>query len=260
MKVLVLGANSDEDADRAGGTSWLDVVRGGLAQMSPHELDFATADFRPFGVTAADYGAKRVEQADPDLLIVSIGSFWFTFGFVSVRLRRLFGQRAADFYKRLEDSFDRGTRRGGSLSVSANAFARRVVRAVVGAEPLATQAEVSACYRDLFRLLSHREHMHVVLAAAPGLGRHQRGAERKRAVFYRDLQDVARSHRYTWVNLRDAFPPMPDRNGILSVDGLHFSAAGNRVIGSTILDALATSTPEALWQRTAKAEASSSNA
>jgi hypothetical protein len=240
MHVFVLGANSDADPRfTGGGLSWYQLVRIGLAEMTGEPVRLSGAGFRPHGPGAADFAERVVREANAEMVLVPMGTFAFTFGLVSVRVRRLFGKRAAEWYKRFEDGFDDTTRRRTGGALRLNMLVRRVFRATIGTEPMASEEEVRACYREVLRRLARMEDLEVTLIAMPGHGAlHRRGAAEKRRRMYAELQPEAQRLHFGWVDTASAFSAHPDPAALQAADKLHFTSAGNRVMADAVLAVL----------------------
>lgn len=238
MKVLVLGANSAADGERVGGETWVHVVRDGLEQLADGVLDFELAAFAPFGEGAVAYGERRVRTSGPDLVLIPVGPYVFSFGFVWVRVRTLFGKRAAARYKRFEEGFDRRTRTDPTVASRANSWVRKGIRALVGTQPLATQSEVTACYSELLSVLARVEQVQVAVLAYPGRAPAKRGASKGWPTFYSEMQRATESHHFIWVDGRDGFGATGAPADVLAGDGLHPSVRSNRIFGEAVLAGL----------------------
>ena len=239
MKVLALG-NSDSRGDRITGRTWSDIARHDLGARLASPLVFENIPYSVIGPTAVAYAERKLAEAEPDVVVLPLGSYLFTAGFTWVRVQRLFGQRAGRWYRRIEERFDRETRERGSVGDGVNRFARVVLRRVVGTQPMATREQVVAAYGDLFRTLSRREEMSVVIVTYPGRGEHARSkrAIRERALFFPEVEALARRHHFGWVDGERAFAAAPPGEVIHRVDGLHFNDYGHELLGKAVVAAI----------------------
>ncbi|MEX0784156.1 MAG: hypothetical protein WD557_16055 [Dehalococcoidia bacterium] len=235
MKLLVLG-NSDTRGVFSGGQTWSQVVADGLAEHRGEPVEVREIGFTVLGPSAAPYAERKVREFEPDLVILPVGTFAFTIGFVWKRVARLFGTRAGRWYKRMEDSFDGATRAKGPARDSLNRGVRATVRRVVGTQPLGSQQEVTAGYRDVIATLARFESAQVVLVAhaARGQHHHRPGAMVRRAAFLADVERAGREHHFTWVNGDEAYANESDAD-VKTRDGFHQSQAGHRLLGEHVL-------------------------
>jgi lysophospholipase L1-like esterase len=180
---------------------------------------------------AADRVEARVRTSAPDLVLMPVGSYLWTVGFVAKRVRRLAGDRIGSIYKRLEDRFDAGTRRRGAVPNGMNRGARTVARRVIGASPLATQQETTAAIRRVLDMLARVEATQVaVVAYPPESPRFLRGKLRqRRESFLADVERATREHHFTWIKGDDALAEAGVQELITTPDGFHFNALGHRV-------------------------------
>ncbi len=163
------------------------------------------------------------------MVVLLVGSCAFTFGFVELRIQRLFGTRVAALAKRLEAWFDRSTRGPGASPTHLHRAVRRVVRAAIGTEPLTTREQLTQNYLETFRALARFEHLYVVLMAYPGVGAHAHTPrdQAQRKLFFDDMRAAADRHHFGWVDLRQHFDGSRDFSGF-AVEELHFNLAGHQ--------------------------------
>ncbi|MGH2608515.1 MAG: hypothetical protein ACRDHF_05445 [Tepidiformaceae bacterium] len=235
MKILVLG-NSDTAGVFSGGKTWSAIVADGLAERRDEPVELHEIGFSVLGPTAAPYAERKVRELEPELVILPVGTFAFTIGFVWKRVERLFGKRAGRRYKRLEDRFDASTRGRGTLRDGINRAGRATVRRLLGTQPLGTQREVTDGYARVITALARFEDAQVVLVAhaARGKHHHRRGALARRAVFLADVERAAQAHHFTWVNGDEAYADQADVD-VKTRDGFHQNEMGHRLLGEHIV-------------------------
>ena len=240
MRVLALG-NSDSSGAYISGPTWSQVARIQLEERLGEQVQFDDVPYSVTAPTALSYAEKKIAEAEPDVVVVTLGSYPFTAGFTWVRVRALFGERAGRWYRHLEERFEKETRERGLLRDRINRFARKVVPRVVGTQPMTTREQLTESYRDLFRVLSHNEGLGVVVVTYPGRGAHAktRKAIRERAIFFPEMEAVARSHRFAWVDGVKAFDESARGDVIHTGDGLHFNESGHEVLGGAVARAIA---------------------
>lgn len=229
--MLVL-SNSDTTGQMVAGTTWTARTAAAIGEASGEIPSVHEVPFAPVGGGAAAYAAKKLMGADPDIAIVPIGTYAFSIGFVSKRIERLFGRRAADWYRRREYRFDTATRDGGAARRGLNHLARRVARRAVGVAPLATVDEVIATYLAVFGTLAAMEQALVVAVIYPNVGGEK--VRRDRALCAMRLKAEAERLHFGWVDAEDAMTQLlPGEDGT-TPDGIHMSEAGHRELGRAV--------------------------
>ncbi len=245
MEVLVL-SNSDTTGKMVAGTTWTARLAAAIAEETGEVPSVREVPFAPVGGGAASYAAKKLIGADPDVAVVPIGTYAFSIGFVSKRIERLFGRRAADWYRRREYRFDNATRDAGTARRSLNHLARRVARRTVGVAPLATVDEVIATYLAVFGTLAAMEQTLVVAVIYPNVGGQK--VRRERALCAMRLRAEAERLHFGWVDAEDAMTKLLPGEGGTTPDGIHMSEAGHRelgrAVGEAVLPALMTLTTD----------------
>ncbi len=245
MKILVL-SNSDTVGAMAAGPTWTERVRD-TRPASDLPVTLTTMFFAPVGAGAASYVARKVVAGAADLVLVPIGTYAFTVGFVSKRVERLFGTRVAARYRRLERGFDQSTRGRGGVRSRLNGLARTFARRVIGTAPLATVSEVSNTYEQIFGSLARLEQALVVVVTYPpegGLGR--RHLDERRQCF-KQLREAANRHHFAWVDGTEAVASLAPGEEAVTPDGFHLSPAGHRAMAEAVsreIDAASLRTPD----------------
>lgn len=236
MDVLVLG-DSDSGGTFNAGQSWPKLVEASLPGGEPASVRSIAFSAVPAGAPA--FAERKVLELKPDVVIVLVGAFGFTFGFVELRIQRIFGKRAASWSKRLESRFDAQTRRPGHKLYRLNKLGRRLARTVIGTEPLTTREQLTANFREVFRTLARLENTEVIAVTYPGIGQHAHRprAEAERRRFFADLKAAAESHHYTWVSTEGLFIDLPDWHAY-ALDELHFNAFGHERMAATVRSTL----------------------
>jgi hypothetical protein len=234
VRVLVF-SNSDVVGSFIGGEGWGTM----LAQSDPLALQVTTAAFFPGAPTAAAYAAKRVAELKPELVVLPVGGYGFTNGYVEFRVKRLLGRRAAAGYKAVEQWFDRKTRTEGEAPRGLNAFARMVSRHTIGTEPQTSQAEITGYVCRTLDALAQFEHTTTILVTwYPGLGRNaEPKVLRNRRRFFKEISDRAKLHRFPVL----AVDQMLEHHGRAEqfvIDDIHFNTAGHRLIAAAIREAI----------------------
>jgi lysophospholipase L1-like esterase len=236
VKILVLG-NSDTDGSFAEPhTLWPEAARRVAERELGEAVELTEARFAAAVAGADAYAERRVREAAPDVVILPMGTFAFSVGFVSVRVRARYGKRAGDWYKRLEDALDRRTRRKGGRPGRGGMLARRAARRIIGTQPQATADQLAENYRDILRALSRVEHVDVALVSyppeqGPYLAKGIASGEARRRFLAAVRAEAARLH-YTLID--DSYAAGRAREEVMTPDGFHMSAEGHRLLGEAV--------------------------
>ncbi|MEX2080865.1 MAG: GDSL-type esterase/lipase family protein [Dehalococcoidia bacterium] len=242
MKVLVLG-NSDTEGLAPGQPTWTRIAAQALGDAIGQPVDVQEVRFAVSTSTAAEFGARKVREAAPDLVIMPVGTFQFTVGFVWLRVRQLLGNRAGEWYRRLEVRLDSGTRGKGPIRDLLNRGGRKFARTVIGTRPICTSAELADYYTDALRALSQVEDIHVALVQYPGRSRFTQAGKvkRERDVFLAAVKAVAEDRRFLWIDSAQAFVEAVGDAHTSSRDGYHMNELGHRVLGQHVAARVAAS-------------------
>lgn len=243
MKVVVLGNSAtagDGLEDRS--LAW-PFVSGRVLQQAlgvPLEIDNVTVFAK--GPRAAGYALSKVEAANPDIVIVSLGAYLCSVRVVAEQVRHLFGDRAARQYLRLERRFDRKTATGSAAGMKANRAARSLIHRIIGARPTATVDEVVAVWEEVLHRLARIEGTQTIVFTDPRwpaqVAAANKGAQSAQDELFRRVKLIADSHRFPWSAAEDAFALAPDRDALYLHDGVHKSIEGHRVQAQALLEVL----------------------
>jgi lysophospholipase L1-like esterase len=242
VDVLILGDSNTTGV--RGGPPWPELVRDSLERKLSQPVTLRSSRLWVTGPQAAGFVKKQLAEGHPDVVIVAVGTYVFTARTVENRVRRLFGNRAARWYKSLERSFERRTAGKSAGRDRANRASRRVLRHVIGAAPFANREDVAAGYEAVFRTLARGEHIDVIVMTYPGGGAHSQTAEarRERALFFPPVRAAADGHRFSWVDGAEVFAGTADL-AALHVDDVHYGQEGQamfaRAMESAILERIA---------------------
>lgn len=233
MKILVLG-DSDTSGRFSGGRSWPQLLLSMLEAERKEHVELTSVGLSVVNESGAPYVARRVEEVNPDVVVLVLGSLGFTAKFTWLGVQRVFGKRAGRWYRRIEEGFDAGTRDGTGKPQRINVAARWFATRFVPKRAYSTRPIVTERYREIFRTLSRSEDMQVVIMGYPGTGRHARigNAPRERALFFAELQGVAEGLHFRWVDTTALFSDHLER--ATKVDDLHFNSEGHERIASAI--------------------------
>ncbi len=238
MKVLVLG-NSDTEGVFSGGETWTQVLRQRLS--TPDAANVTEVRFSPNGARAAAFAERTAREFEAEVVILPVGTFAFTVGFVWVRVGSLFGARAARWYRRFEGGFDRRTRTPGAKSSGVNRLGRRTARALLGVQPMIDAKSLAESYCEVIRSLARIEQTRVVIVVYPpeeGPYLIKGNLAEKRSRFLAAIEFKSAMHHYQVIKAEDVFSPRDGDEPTTTPDGFHLNAKGHLLLGEAVAGAV----------------------
>jgi hypothetical protein len=243
MRICVLGhstSSGDWLPDRALAYPWL--IAATLADATGEEVSVSHYSFVPMGGRAVSYGMAKVDECDPDIVIVPVASFVSCVGTVGERVRRRWGERWFRAFHRAERTFDGRTANRPGARGRLNRVGRRITRKVLGTATFTTVEDSVQVYTDLFRGLARREGMTVAAIVEPSwpawVDRENPGANPG----HHDLRDrvraVAVQHHVLWAEGDTTYDVHPDRDALYFADGVHKTIAGHHAYYEALIPVL----------------------
>jgi lysophospholipase L1-like esterase len=240
MRIGILG-NSDTTGQKLqpGEKPWPELLRERLpdALGAPVTVDsWKFAAYRPGSV---EYALELVDAAEPDVVIVTLASYWCAFSTVQSRVEQRLGQRAGKLFNRAERSL---TRRLEPVSPAAGRLAKRIARRVAGAQTLMTVEQFIDVFSQLIRELSKREAMDVLV-----LGDHHFTADLREkmpaiASAIRDIERAIRplvqERRLHWGDLEAAISDGGRREEMILGDHVHMTPEAHERVARGIMPRL----------------------
>lgn len=245
MKVLVLG-NSDTAGLFSSGETWTRVLGQPLTASRPGIATLTEIPFAPIGAGAPAFAERKLRELEPDVVILPVGTFAFTVGFVWVRVQSLLGARAGRWFRRTEEAFDRRTRTPGMKSVGLNRFGRRAARFIFGARAMSTPGSLAESYGNILRALARTENVRVLVMVYPpesGPSLVKGDLTAKRARFLAAIEDEAMAHHFHLIRAECVFSSAADGQPTTTPDGFHLNAQGHRLLGTALAEAILQPTP-----------------
>lgn len=231
MRIHILG-HSDSTLDNAEHPAWPSRLRNVLESERDEVFEFTASRLAPYGPRAVAYAARRVEEARPDVVILSVSAFTCTIGLVSVRVGQRMGTRAQHGYEAIEQRFSRQVARSPRIAIPVDRVVRSLARRTIGTATLAPVEEVAAVYSEVLHALSREEQIQVIVMGESHFSRHVQRANPGLVAKIHQLQGtvrpVAHIHRYPWVDIEAAFSSASDREQHFASDGVHNSPAGHK--------------------------------
>ena len=193
----------------------------------------------PVGSRAVDYVLGKVEQIDPEVVVLSLNAYPCAVPVVSARIRRRLGNRAHKAFVRMERRLSRAAGgEAGTVRDRTHSAVRRMAHAVVGSEPLASLGEVAEVYTTIMRQLARREGFQLIaLSEAPFSRKVRREFHRSFSMameLQRRLEPVIREHHFVTVVPAGFDDGGPD--DYWTSDGVHLSAAGNLAYADSLFE------------------------
>jgi hypothetical protein len=161
MRIGVLG-NSDTTGQKLapGERPWTALLPESLSAELGREVEVDSWKFAAYRPGAIDYALQLVDEAEPDVVIVTLASYWCAFSTVQSRVEQRFGPRAGRAFHRAERAV---VRRLQPVSPAAERLTKRLARRVAGAQTLMTVEQFVDVFSMLIRELSKRESMEVLV-------------------------------------------------------------------------------------------------
>ena len=244
MRLHIVGhSNARTDDVGESGRQWPVRLRDGLAAELGEAVVLTGTRLAPYGPKAAGIGLADFEEARPDYVVVSLGTYLCTVGVVSLRVRQRFGRRAERLYQRAEQAFSKRTGNGGRLATALNRAARRTARRLVGTALTASPDEVIGVYETIVRGLAHHEGVQVVV-----MGEHYFSREQQRANpamvatierVHRVFKNLAEAHHFLWANVEETFQATGRRAEMTAADGVHNTPEGHQALADMLIGLIA---------------------
>ncbi|MFN0096258.1 MAG: hypothetical protein ACKVVT_15970 [Dehalococcoidia bacterium] len=226
MPILFIPGHSDSGADYLdpGQQPWPEQIASWLSEATGRPFELRTKRFFPAGPGAANYFLKVVDESQADAVVIPLSLFTCVVPVVSESVRARFGARAHRLFLRFEGGFQGRTTSSGT-GRTANRWARRLARRVLGTRTFASPDEVFAIYSGILAGLAARESIlvHVMgdAAFAPELQRREPALVPAIAAFKERIVPLVRQYRFTWSDLEDLVGPARGREQLWLDDGVH---------------------------------------
>lgn len=248
MRIAVLG-NSDTSglflALRE--KPWPSLLREQVGESLGEPLVVDSWRWVPARPDAVERALALVEDAQPDIAILPLASFWCAFGTVRARVDRRLGKRAGRLYGRAERAFTRRIERRRPPSATTSGFGRRFGRRFIGTETYMSLDQFIAVFSNLIRALSQQEELQVLV-----LGDHhfnirirdkiaaiEPAIARSKAA----IQPLVAERELQWGDLEEAISAGGRREEMISWDGVHMTAEAHERVATALartLTAMAT--------------------
>lgn len=243
MRCLVLGHSGTAGFGLQSPAQTWPAVLGNLLTGSGDEAWIVSAiPLFPVGDRAVDYAIRRVQEIEPDMVVLPLNAYPCAVPVVSASVRHRFGTRAERLYMRLERAVEQGLgKRDGGKGAALRTVGQRWARLVLGTQAMTTVEEVGRVYREILRRLARLEGVQVVVLAEAPFGDSVRRRSRGLSGMVRELHGLVRhtaeDHRFLWC---DAGQWLVQDSGdsYWNPDDVHLSERGNARYGEMLAASL----------------------
>ena len=217
---------------------WPQLLQARLQERSAEPIELTHVRFFAAGPGAADFILRKIEEADPDAVVLVLSAYACS---LALSVRRRYGERVGG-YHRLERDFDRRTFERAGAAGFSNSLARRIARRTLGAQTVATVAEVAGIYEAVIRGLAQREGVNVLAMAdtyfSGFMQKHDPVIRPSVDAFRARLRPVVEAHRFAWADAEIMMSRSGNREEMFGPDGAHKTPAGHERYAEDIAAAL----------------------
>lgn len=251
MRISVIG-NSDTTgqklADR--GKSWPVLVQQRLSEELGSGVEVDSWRFAPYRPNAVDYAMDLVREAQPDIVVYPLATYWCAFTTVKSRVEQRLGQRAGRFAARAEAAYVKRFERtradeaqSGRGQVVRTTVARRLARRVVGASPILSYERYIAIVSELIRQLARLEDTQVLVMGDHHFNERARKTMPQLEATIARVEAVIRplveERRLLWGSVEDALRAGEDRDSLIMGDCVHVTEEGHELLAQAMVPLLA---------------------
>lgn len=247
MRCLVLGHSGTAGFGLDSPTqSWPALFEHLLKDSVAQDWAVSSVALFPVGARAIEYAITRVEQVQPELVVLSLNAYPCVVPVVSASVRHRFGRWAERRYLALEGGLETRAGEGRGSWPAINKAGRRWGRRLLGTRTMASVAEVGSAYSEILRRLAHLEGIQVVVLAEALFGATVRLRVQNLEQRVRDLhglvQPTADDHRFLWCDATEWLVP-DDGDAFWHEDDVHLSIRGNARYAEMLMASLAARLP-----------------
>ncbi len=244
MRISVLG-NSDTNgqnlADRS--QSWPVLIQERLSAELGREVTVDSWRFAPYRPDAVGFAMGLVREAQPDVVIYTLATFWCAFTTVHSRIEQRFGQRAARLAARAERSYVRRFEHpAGEDKPSRPKITKRLARRVIGAAPVMTFDRYISTVSEVIRELARMENTQVLVMADHHFNVAARqtmpNLERTIARIEGMVKAMVLERRLLWGSVEEAIRVGGGRDEIIMSDCVHMNAEGHERMANALVPVL----------------------
>jgi lysophospholipase L1-like esterase len=219
MRVAVLG-NSDTTGQKLqpGATSWPILLGERLSEAAGVAVEIDSWKFAAYRPDAVSYALELVDGAEPDVVIVTLASYWCAFSTVQAGVEQRFGIGAGQLVQRAERKLGPAGRRG---------VTRRVARKVAGTGTLLSVEQFIEVFSSLIRELAKRESLQVLVMEdhhfTPRLRKKMPTIDAALPAIVEAIEPLVAERRMHWSRVEDAISAGGRRDEMILEDDVHMT-------------------------------------
>jgi len=235
VRICIIGNSASAGAGLPDSTlAWPWEAAREVERATGQEFPLTHVSLLPIGSRFAEIALKKGQDAEPDIVVVVIGSFACAIATVSEQVRHRWGARAHGRFVRMEARFHRATRSTDAVAPGRlNRFGRRLARRVIGTRSLVTVEESAANFSEVLRRFAQLEGPQVVVLCEPSwpgwVDRENKGSRDRYFDLVSRVKATADSLSIPWFDCDAPFDNSPDRDALYAADGIHKTVEGHRV-------------------------------
>ncbi len=222
-----------------GARAWPALLEERLGDVVSEPVVVDSWRFAPYRPGAVRHALDLVQHAQPDLVVLTLASYWCAFGTVRARIEQLFGQRAALVYSRGERAYSRHIEGGTHPGKPGRSIVRRSARRLVGTRTLMTHAQFVEVYVTLIRELALQEPLQVVVLADHHYTPHVHRMIPALADAISDIENAIRpmvvERELLWGDLERAIGAGGRRDQMILSDGVHMTEEAHERVAIALL-------------------------
>lgn len=245
MRISVLG-NSDTTGQKLSDRerSWPVLIQQRLSVELGYEVEVDSWRFAPYRPGAVQYAMDLVHDAQPDVVIYPLATYWCAFTTVKSRVEQRFGQRIARLTTRAENSYVRRFEQAGAAGKPVRpTLARRLARNTIGAAPILSYQQYLEVVSDVIRELARLENTQVLVMADHHFNQTARDTmpqlERTIARVEGTIRPMVEERRMLWGSVEEALQTGGNRDAMIMGDCVHVTEEGHERMAQALLPVLA---------------------
>lgn len=240
MRISVLG-NSDTTGMllAPGARVWPALLEERLRESVSEPVVVDSWRFAPYRPGAVRHALDLVKNAQPDVVVLTLASYWCAFGTVRASVEQRFGRRAAMLYSRGEHAYSRHVEGDVQPGKPGRMIGRRLARRLAGTGTVMSFPQFIDVYASLIRELSQQEQLQVVV-----LGDHHYTPYIHRMIpslagaivgIEHAIRPLVAERELCWGDLEQAISAGGRREEMILSDGVHMTEEAHERVARALL-------------------------
>ena len=244
MRVSVLG-NSDTTGMFLGANArtWPSLLEERLPALVGEAVTVDNWRFAPYRGGSVAHAGALVEDAEPDLVVITLASYWCGFGTVHARVAQRFGGRAAKLFNRGERAYSQHVTGGVHAGKTDSPLGRRLARRVIGTQTLMSLPQFVEVYSSVLRDLALREQLQVLVLAdhhyTPEIHRMLPRLQETITGIEAAIRPLVTERKFLWGDLEAAISEGGRRGEMILSDGIHMTEEAHERVAAALLPVVA---------------------